>query len=110
MANYVVKHEFTVGDTDADRSYTLKENGSAMNLTGYTAVKLYAWHRSTDAAVAVITGTITTAASGIVTFDHTTIAATAGTYYAQIETTNASAEVRRSPYFALEVRKKVEAL
>ena len=110
MANYVVKHEFTVGDTDADRSYTLKENGVVVNLTGYTAVKLYAWHRNTDAAVAVITGSITTPSSGLIAFDHTTIAATAGTYYAQIETTNASAEVRRSPYFALEVKAKVEAL
>ena len=110
MANYVVKHTFTVGDTDADRSYTLKESGTALNLTSYTAVKLYAWRRNTDTAIAVITGTITTAASGIVTFDHTTIAATAGTYYAQIETTNASTEVRRSPRFALEVETKVEAL
>ena len=113
MANYPVKHTFTKGDTDASRSYTLKENGAVLNLTGYSGVKLFAWHRNTDAAVnpAGLAGTITTPASGLITFDHATIAAAVGTYYAQIETTTTlGSKVRRTPYFGLEVLEQVEDL
>lgn len=108
MANYQRKFQFTTGDTDAIERYTLKRGGSAIDLAGYTGVKLYALRRDDDTTLSAIVGSIVTPGSGLVQFDHTTIAATRGTYLCQIETTNGSSKVRRSPYFQIDVVDKVE--
>lgn len=108
MALYPLKHTFTEGDTDALARYTLKRNGSALDLTGYTEVKLYVRPRS-GSAVAAITGSIVSpSTSGVVEFDHTTIAAAAGSYLCQIRTTNSGGDFRRTPYFQTDVLEPVE--
>lgn len=108
MSTYPTKHTYTAGDTDAVDRYTLKRNGAVVDLTGYTAVTLYARARY-GAAVTPIAGTIVTAASGLVEFDHTTIAATAGSYVCQVRWTNAASKLRRSKKFQTDVEVPVES-
>lgn len=108
MPLYASKHTFTEGDTDAAARYTIKRNGTAFDLTGYTVVTLYARLRG-GAALAAITGSIVSpATAGIVEFDHVTMTATAGTYFCQIKLTNAASKVRRTLPFQNDVLTPVE--
>lgn len=93
-AEPLVAQRFAAGATDATRRYALKQNGAAFDLTGYTAVKLYArLPGDTPVIVSPITGTVISASGGTVDFDHTSIAALAGTYTCDIETTSATAKL-----------------
>jgi hypothetical protein len=111
MANLPVRATFTVGDTLADYQSTIKDpsnSNTAIDVTGYT-VKLYAYAVRDAAAVAAITGALTTPASGVVTFDCATIvAAGADGYRCQIELTDGSAKIQRTQDFLLVVKAKVE--
>jgi len=110
MANLAVGHTFTEADTKADYQVTITDpdaSNAAVNVTGFT-VKLYAYGIRTAAAIAAITATLTTPASGIVTFDCTTIAAAADSYRCQIELTDGSAKIQRTNDFLLVVKAKVE--
>lgn len=88
-----VAFKFAAGATDATRRYAIKQNGAAVDLTGYTAVKLYAREQDTGAVVSPVTGTVISAVAGTVDFDHTTIAATAGTYLCDIQTTTGAGKI-----------------
>jgi len=56
--------------TDVKYSETFSKDGSALNLTGYTSIKLYIFNKLSDtSAVLTITGTIADAANGIVNFE-----------------------------------------
>lgn len=109
MSLYASKHTFTAGDTDAVARYTIKRNGSALDLTGYTAATLYAKLRGGAALSPVVGSIVSPATSGIVEFDHATLTATAGSYSCQIKLTNASALVRRTLQFQNDVLVPVES-
>lgn len=98
--------KFREGATSATRRYRLKENGAAKDLTGFTAVKLYATKEDgTD--IAAITGSIVSpSTSGFVDVDHVSIAAAAGTYVAEVEATNPSGNSYTEDAFLIDVRKK----
>ena len=99
-----VKFRFAVGDTDTTRRYALLENGVAKNLTGFSAVKLYA-RVTGGAALAAITGSIASpATAGLVDVDHDTIAAAEGTYFCDLEATSAAGIVSSEDTFLITVR------
>lgn len=92
-------HEFTAGDTDTTRDYVVKRSGSVVDLTGYSDPVLYARNRTTHENLASITGSIPTPASGLVRFNHDTMAAEAGEYLCDIEIvhpSNGTQTIRRS--------------
>jgi hypothetical protein len=107
-STYPVKHTYTAGDTDATDRYNLKRNGSAVDLTGYTAVTLYAKARGASAVTPIVGSIVSPSTAGIVEFDHTTIAAMAGAYICQIKWTTAASKVRRSVKFQTDVQVPVE--
>lgn len=106
----VVKFRFAVGDTDTTRRYALLENGSAKDLTGFSAVKLYARPRG-GAALSAITGVIASpATAGLVDVDHDTIAAAEGLYLCDLEATSASGIVSSEDTFLISVRARAASV
>lgn len=90
-----VKFSFTEGETSATRRYTLKETVAgvlaAKDLTSFTAVNLYATRQGPGTDVGPISGSfVSPRTGGQVDFDHTSIAAVRGSYYCEIELTDAS--------------------
>lgn len=104
-----VLYRFGVGDTDTTRRYSLRQNSAAMNLTGFTFVKLYARKRG-GSALAAITGTVISAAGGTVDFDHDTIAANEGVYVCDIEGTNGSGISTSEETFLITVRARAASV
>lgn len=98
----------TKDDTDAIVRARFKNAGAALDLTSYAAVKLFV---KPDGGVILtaIVGTVVDAVAGLADFDCTSVAAVAGDYRAQFETTNASGKRRRSREdYVFRVKKKVE--
>lgn len=105
-----VKFKFGAGDTDTTRRYALTENGAAKDLTGFSAVKLYARPRG-GAALAAITGVIASpATAGLVDIDHDTIAANEGFYLCDLEATSAAGIVSSEDTFAITVRARAASV
>lgn len=107
-----VKFKFAAGATDTVRRYALTQNGSAKDLTGFSAVKLFAERRSDGTAVAAISGSIVSPATGgLVDVDHVTIAATEGAYLCELETTDGAGKKGYSdePFLTV-VRPRVQSI
>lgn len=109
-ASDVVKFRFAVGDTDTTRRYTLKENGSAKDLTGFTAVKLYARPRGGNALTAITGVVASPATAGLVDVDHDTIAANEGVYVCDLEATSGAGIVSSEDTFLITVRARAASV
>lgn len=92
--------EFHAGETDTDRDYRIRQDGAVVDLTNYTAVKLYARDLNTGEDLAAIAGSFVSPRSGgVVRFSHDNLTARAASVYrADVELTSASGtrRVRRS--------------